>query len=99
MTNEKKRQEERARERRIVSSYAPLEELEKIAREHFPALSVRIHQHGLDTMDNDSEDFFEASVWGIKEALVAAYLLGEKKAQADLQRQVYEMAKKVRATK
>lgn len=93
---ERKRWEDRQRERRHINSYAPLEALEKIAKENIPGLSVRIALHGLDTMDNDSEDFFKTSVWNIKEALVAAYLLGKKDADRDLQKQVYEMRKKVK---
>lgn len=80
---ERKKWEDRQRERRIINSYAPLEALEKIARENIPALSLRVHMNGLDTMGNDAEDFFETSVWSIKEALVAAYLLGKKDAERD----------------
>lgn len=76
MTHEEKRREERARERRIINTYAPLEALEKIAKDHVPALSGR--QGGLDTMDSDELDFFEFSVWGLKEALIEAYQLGQK---------------------
>lgn len=80
---ERKRWEDRQRERRRINSYAPLEALEKIARENIPALYLRVHMNGLDTMGNDTEDFFETSVWSIKEALVAAYLLGKKDAERD----------------
>jgi hypothetical protein len=76
MTHEQKRREERARERRIINTYAPLEALEKIAHDHVPALIGR--QNGLDTMDSDDLDFFEVSVWGLKEALIEAYRLGQK---------------------
>lgn len=93
---ERKRWEDRMRERHIINSYAPLEDLEKIARENIPALSIRVHQHGLDTMDNDALDFFEASVWGLKQALIEAYRLGEKNAHANLQKQIYKMARKVK---
>lgn len=62
----------------MISQYAPLEDLEKIARENIPALSIRVHRNGLDTMGSDAEDFFETSVWNLKEALIAAYRLGEK---------------------
>lgn len=75
--------EDRARERHHINSYAPLEALEKIARENIPTLSIRVLMNGLDTMGNDAEDFFETSVWSIKEALVAAYLLGKKDAERD----------------
>lgn len=81
MTYEEKRQKERAEERRKINTYAPLEKLEEIARSHFPALIRR--QNGLDTMDSDELDFFEASVWGLKEALIEAYLLGHKQGLRD----------------
>lgn len=89
---ERKRWEDRMRERHRINSYAPLEDLEKIARENIPALSIRVHQHGLDTMGSDAEDFFETSVWSLKAALIEAYRLGEKNARANLQKQIYEMA-------
>jgi hypothetical protein len=74
MTNE-----QRLEERRKIKSYAPLEKLESIARHHVPALNnLNRCQNGLDTMNNDADDFFEVSVWGLKEALIEAYLLGEK---------------------
>ncbi len=50
-----------------------LKKLEAIARENFPALEGR---PDLETRYNDSEDFFEASVWGVKEALRAAFEYG-----------------------
>jgi transcriptional regulator with XRE-family HTH domain len=75
--------DDRARERHHINSYAPLEALEKIARENIPSLSIRVLMNGLDTMGNDAEDFFETSVWSIKEALVEAYLLGKKDAERD----------------
>lgn len=81
--DERKRQEDRVRERRKINSYAPLEALEKIAKENIPGLSIRVLMHGLDTMDSDDLDFFETSVWSIKEALIEAYLLGKKDAERD----------------
>jgi hypothetical protein len=93
---ERKRQEDRARERHHINSYAPLEALEKIARENIPELTERVLMNGLDTMGNDAEDFFETSVWSIKEALVEAYLLGKKDAEASLQMQVYKMTGMIR---
>lgn len=39
----RKRWGDRMRERHMISQYAPLEDLEKIARENIPALSVRVH--------------------------------------------------------
>lgn len=81
MTYQEKRQKERAEERHRINTYAPLEKLEKIARDHFPALlAVERAQNGLDTMDSDELDFFEVSVWGLKEALIEAYRLGQKEA-------------------
>lgn len=89
MTPEEKRQRERAEERRKINTYAPLEALEKIARDHVPGLMGR--QNGLDTMDSDELDFCEISVWGLKEALIEAYRLGQKDADADLQKRLYKL--------
>jgi hypothetical protein len=94
MTPEEKRREERARERHIISTYAPLEALEKIAKDHVPALSGR--QGGLDTMDSDELDFFEASVWGLKEALIEAYMLGKKDGYRDAERERREDLRKMK---
>lgn len=94
MTYEAKRQRERVEERRKINTDAPLEALEKIARDHVPGLIGR--QNGLDTLDSDELDFCEVSVWGLKEALIEAYLLGKKDgyrdADADLQKRVYKLA-------
>lgn len=73
---ERKRHEDRLRERKHIKSYAPLEALEQIARDHIPGLHGR--QNGLDTMFSDGEDFVDVAVWSIKEALIEAYLLGKK---------------------
>lgn len=89
MTHEEKRQRERAEERRKINTYAPLEKLEKIAQGHVPGLIGR--QNGLDTMDSDELDFYEISVWGLKEALIEAYRLGQKDADADLQKRIYKL--------
>jgi hypothetical protein len=78
MTNE-----QRLEERRKINTYAPLEKLEDIARHHVPALSGRVGRNVLDTMDNDADDFFEMSVWGLKEALIEAYLLGERRGHVE----------------
>jgi hypothetical protein len=96
---ERKRREDRQRERKNINTYAPLEALEKIARDCDPALSERVLLNGLDTMGNDGEDFFEISVWGLKEALIAAYLLGKKDAEASTQKQIYKMAGIVKEAK
>ena len=50
-------------------------ELEKIAKEH-------LFVDTLKTQKSDRLDFHEVSVWGISEALEAAYLLGRKHEQA-----------------
>ena len=50
-----------------------LEKLAKIAAENIPALEDR---PDLESRDNDSADFFETSVWCLKDALIAAYELG-----------------------
>ena len=47
----------------------------KIAMEHFSAVEDR---KSLSTKDNDHEDFFEVSVWGLKAALEEAYKSGMK---------------------
>ena len=47
----------------------------KIAKKHFYAVEER---GSLATRDNDHEDFFEVSVWGLKAALEEAYKLGYK---------------------
>lgn len=51
-----------------------LKQLVKIAQENIPELENRkdLKQHY-----NDNEDFFETSVWSLKDALVAAYELGK----------------------
>lgn len=97
MTPEEKRREERARERRNINTYAPLEALEKIAKDHVPALSGR--QGGLDTMDSDELDYFTVSVWGLKEALIEAYRLGEMRAIASAQRQISKLEKRLKVAK
>lgn len=56
-----------------------LQRLEQIARENIAALENR---QDLEAHNNDSEDFFETSVWSLKAALIAAYELGKKEAKA-----------------
>ena len=73
---ERKRHEDRLRERKRIKNYAPLEALEKIAKDHIPGLYGR--PNGLDTMFSDGEDFVDVAVWSIKEALIEAYMLGKK---------------------
>lgn len=51
-----------------------LQRIEQIARENIPELEGR---PDLEAHNNDSEDFFETSVWSLKDALVAAYELGK----------------------
>lgn len=51
-----------------------LDALAKIAEENISALEGR---GDLESRNNDSEDFFETSVWSIKAALIAAYELGK----------------------
>lgn len=51
-----------------------LDALVKIAAENISALEGR---GDLESRNNDSEDFFETSVWSLKAALVAAYELGK----------------------
>lgn len=51
-----------------------LQRLVQIARENIPELEER---PDLEAHNNDSEDFFETSIWSIKDALVAAYELGK----------------------
>lgn len=47
----------------------------KIAMKHFPAIEDR---GSLNTKNNDHEDFFEVSIWGLKDALIEAYKAGMK---------------------
>ena len=97
MTHEEKRRQERAEERHRINAYAPLEKLEKIAIDHFPALlSVGRAQNGLDTMDSDELDFFEVSVWGLKEALIEAYRLGQKDGYKDAEAKERENFRKMK---
>ena len=53
-------------------------ELEAIAMHCSAAIENR---GGLDTRDNDTEDFPEIAVWSIKEMLEKAYELGRKDAR------------------
>ena len=55
-----------------------IEALAKIAEENIPELEGR---GDLESRNNDSEDFFETSVWSLKAALIAAYELGRKGAK------------------
>ena len=52
-----------------------LNQIVKIAQENIISMENRsdLEQHFC-----DEEDFFEISVWGLKDALVAAYELGKK---------------------
>lgn len=52
-----------------------LNQIVKIAQENIISMEDRadLEQHS-----NDEEDFFEVSVWGLKDALIAAYELGKK---------------------
>ena len=52
-----------------------MNKLTRIAIKHFGAVEER---GSLNTRDNDQEDFFEVSVWGLKDALVEAYNAGKK---------------------
>lgn len=58
-----------------------LKKLVKIAQENIPALEER---ENLEARDNDSDDFFETSVWCLKDALIAAYELGKATASTPL---------------
>ena len=51
-----------------------LQRLVQIAHENIPELEER---QDLEAHNNDSEDFFETSVWCLKAALEAAYELGK----------------------
>ena len=50
------------------------EKIEAIAKEIIYAIEKR---GGLDTRNNDDEDFIETSVWSLKAALEAAYEAGK----------------------
>lgn len=52
-----------------------LEQLVKIAEEQIPVLEGRGH---LEANNSDSEDFFDISVWCLKNALIEAYNLGKE---------------------
>ena len=52
-----------------------MEQLVKIAQENIIGLENRAD---LESHNSDDADFFEASIWDIKAALVAAYELGKK---------------------
>ena len=52
-----------------------MQQLVKIAQENILALENR---ENLESQNSGDADFFEASVWDIKAALVAAYELGKK---------------------
>lgn len=52
-----------------------MKKLTKIAIKHFGAVEER---GSLVTKDNDQADFFEVSVWGLKDALIDAYKAGMK---------------------
>lgn len=52
-----------------------MQDLIKIAQENIMALE---HREDLESHNSDEADFFEASIWDIKAALVAAYELGKK---------------------
>ena len=53
---------------------AELKQLVAIAQANIPPLENR---PDLEPRNNDSEDFYDVAVWGIKDALVAAYELGK----------------------
>lgn len=97
MTYEEKRRKQRAEERNGLNRVVPLEALEQIAIHHFPALlAVGRATHGLDTLDSDELDFFEVSVWGLKEALVEAYLSGHTKGLADAEAEQRESLRRMK---
>ncbi len=52
-----------------------MQDIIKIAKKNFIGLAGR---DGLETKRSDSEDFIEAAVWEIKDALAAAYELGKE---------------------
>ena len=52
-----------------------MEQLVKIAQENIIGLEDR---KDLESHNSSDADFFEASIWDIKAALVAAYELGKK---------------------
>lgn len=51
-----------------------LKTIEKIARENIPSLNNR---PDLAPQNSDSMDFFDVSVWSLKDALIAAYEAGK----------------------
>lgn len=53
------------------------EQITKLALEMMPALEGR---SDLDEHGNDTEYFLETSIWSLKDALMAAYRLGQQNA-------------------
>lgn len=53
-----------------------MKEILEIAKKSMYSVETR---GDLETRNNDEEDFIEASVWGIKNALIEAYKLGKRK--------------------
>lgn len=51
------------------------DKLAKIAAKHIDAVEKR---GDLETKRSDELDFFEVSIWGLKDALIEAYKLGKK---------------------
>ena len=50
-------------------------QLEKLALETLNSLNGR---GNLETKDNDNEDFFEVSIWGLRDLLEKVYELGKQ---------------------
>ena len=57
---------------------ADRKKLVQIAKQHIPSLAGR---EDLEAQNMDELDFFEASVWGLEAALIAAYELGRAAAE------------------
>ena len=57
-----------------------LQELTKIAEKHHWIIRGR---GDLESRNSDSEDFFETSVWNLKDALLEAYELGRAEASKE----------------
>lgn len=63
-----------------------LKTIEKIARETIPSLNNRPN---LEPRHMDEEDFFETSVWSLKDALIAAYEAGKAVTLAEARPHAY----------
>ena len=60
----------------MIDSKKMWQQLSPIAKKHFDAET-------LETRNSDSHDFYEVAVWGIRDALIAAYMVGHQQGRID----------------